>query len=253
MRQVHWTGDELFDRTQALPILVGTARLWVSLGYHGDDGQFHIDGVTGPDEYSAVVDDNTFTNLQAQRNLRYAAEAAERWPAEARQMDVTEDEIAHVARGGRVMAVPFDEARDVIQQDRGSTDHEVWDFDATAASDGYPLLLHSPYFDIYRKQVVKQADVVMAMHWCGDSFTPQAEGQGVRVLRGHHRARLVAVGVLAGGAGGRGRPPRPGPRLPDRGRADGPARPGPQHPRRRARRVAGRYVDRAGRRLRRAA
>ena len=177
VRQVHWTGDELFDRTQALPILVGTARLWVSLGYHGDDGQFHIDGITGPDEYSAVVDDNTFTNLQAQRNLRYAAETAERWPAEAHGMDVTHSEIAAWRAAADVMAVPFDEQRGVVQQDRGSTDHAVWDFEATAASDGYPLLLHSPYFDIYRKQVVKQADVIMAMHWCGDSFTPEQKAR----------------------------------------------------------------------------
>jgi alpha,alpha-trehalose phosphorylase len=177
VRQVHWTGDELFDRTQALPILVGTARLWVSLGYHGDDGRFHIDGITGPDEYSAVVDDNTFTNLMAQRNLRYAAETAERWPTESRHLEVTAEEIAAWRAAAETMAVPFDEARDVHQQDRGSTDHEVWDFAATQAADGYPLLLHSPYFDIYRKQVVKQADVVMAMHWCGDSFTPQEKAK----------------------------------------------------------------------------
>ena len=184
VRQVHWTGDELFDRTQALPILVGTARLWVSLGYHGDDGQFHIDGITGPDEYSAVVDDNTFTNLQAQRNLRYAAETAERWPAEAHRMDVTDEEIATWRAAADVMSVPYDSVRDVIQQDRGSTDHAVWDFAATAAADGYPLLLHSPYFDIYRKQVVKQADVIMAMHWCGDSFTPEQKAKAFEYYEG---------------------------------------------------------------------
>ena len=171
VRQVQWTGDETFDRTQALPILVGTARLWVSLGYHGDDGKYHLDGVTGPDEYSAVVDDNTFTNLMAAKNLRYAAEAVQRWPDEARALDVGDDEAQEWLAAAQAMAVPFDEKRDVHQQDRGSTDHEVWDFEASAASDTYPLLLNYPYFDIYRKQVVKQADLVMAMHWCGDSFT----------------------------------------------------------------------------------
>ena len=171
VRQYHWTGDDDFYRTEAMPILVETARLWISLGYFGDDGRFHIDGVTGPDEYSAIVDDNLFTNLMAARNLHYAAEAAERWTQDVADFEVTAEEIATWRSAAAVIAMPFDELRDVYQQDRGSTDHEVWDFEATEKSGGYPLLLHSPYFDIYRKQVVKQADVVMAMHWCGDSFS----------------------------------------------------------------------------------
>jgi hypothetical protein len=54
---VDWTGDDDFDRDSALPMLVETARLWAALGYHGEDGTFHLDGVTGPDEYSALADD----------------------------------------------------------------------------------------------------------------------------------------------------------------------------------------------------
>ncbi len=56
------------------------------------------------------------------------------------------------------------------QQAEGFTDHEVWDFAATRP-DQYPLLLHFPYFDLYRKQVVKQADLVLAMQLCRDAFT----------------------------------------------------------------------------------
>ncbi len=177
VRHVQWTGDETFDREQALPILVETARLWMSLGYYGDDGKFHIDGVTGPDEYTAVVDDNTFTNLMAARNLNYAAETADRWHDQASSMDVTDEEKAAWRAAAAVMAVPFDESRDVYEQNRGSTAKEVWDFQKTLDDDGYPLLLHSPYFDIYRKQVVKQADLVLAMHWCGNSFTPEEKAK----------------------------------------------------------------------------
>ena len=173
MRLVHWTGDAEFARSQALPILAETARLWMSLGYQGEDGKFHIDGVTGPDEYSAVVDDNTFTNLMAARNLRDAAELCRLYPDEARHREVAEAEMNAWLGAADVVAMPFDTLRNVHQQDLGSTDREVWDFETTAANDAYPLLLHSPYFDIYRKQVVKQCDLVMALHWCGDSFTPQ--------------------------------------------------------------------------------
>ena len=68
-----------FERDVGLPLLVETARLWRSLGHHDAHGAFRIDGVTGPDEYSAVADNNVYTNLLAQKNLRAAAEFAERF------------------------------------------------------------------------------------------------------------------------------------------------------------------------------
>ena len=74
MRHVRWTGDDDFERDVALPLLVETARLWCSLGYFGADARFHLNGVTGPDEYSAIVDDNTYTNLMAAENLVCAAQ-----------------------------------------------------------------------------------------------------------------------------------------------------------------------------------
>ena len=69
------------------------------------------------------------------------------------------------------MVVPWDDFLGVHPQSEGFTDHEIWDFEATG--DRYPLLLHFPYFDLYRKQVVKQADLVLALHWRGDAFTPE--------------------------------------------------------------------------------
>jgi alpha,alpha-trehalose phosphorylase len=70
------------------------------------------------------------------------------------------------------MLIPYDEARGVHPQAEGFTDHEVWDFESTRP-DQYPLLLHFPYFDLYRKQVVKQADLVFAMFTFSDAFTPE--------------------------------------------------------------------------------
>jgi alpha,alpha-trehalose phosphorylase len=171
LRHVHWTGDEHFEQVVALPVLVQTARLWLALGYHGEDGLFHIDGVTGPDEYSAIVDDNVYTNLMAKQNLVGAADAATRWRDEASEFDVTDDEIAAWRAAAAVVAVPYDDDRQVYRQDKDFTDHDVWDFEKSDKENGYPLLLHAPYFDLYRKQVVKQADLILAMHWCGDEFT----------------------------------------------------------------------------------
>ncbi|GAB2486474.1 glycosyl hydrolase family 65 protein [Jatrophihabitans fulvus] len=176
-RHVRWTGDEDFDHYVALPVLVETARLWASLGYHGDDGRFHIDGITGPDEYSAIVHDNVYTNLLAAQNLDDAAAVAARWPGAAAELGVTDDERAEWQRAADTVAVPFNEQRDVHEQSRGYTDLEVWDFEKSEDKDAYPLLLHAPYFDLYRRQVVKQADLVMALHWAGHAFTAEQKAK----------------------------------------------------------------------------
>ncbi|MGI8760303.1 MAG: glycoside hydrolase family 65 protein [Jatrophihabitantaceae bacterium] len=172
-RYVQWTGDVEFDRDHALPMLVETARLWLDAGYHGADGCFHIDGVTGPDEYSAICDDNIYTNLMARRNLDAAAAVAERWSEDAAELGVEAEEIQAWRAAARCVAIPYDEQRQVHQQARGYTDREVWDFAASARDDAYPLLLHATYFELYRKQVVKQADLVLALHWCGDAFSAE--------------------------------------------------------------------------------
>ena len=170
VRYLQWTGDRQFQRECALPLLVHTARLWLSLGHFGADDRFHIDGVTGPDEYSALVCDNTFTNLMAARNLRYAALIAQELVAEAEQLGVSREETERWLAAAEVIAVPHDD-NGMPEQFRDATRAERWDFETSAELAEYPLLLHRPYFDIYRKQVVKQADLVLAMHWCGDSFS----------------------------------------------------------------------------------
>ena len=74
------------------------------------------------------------------------------------------------------MFVPFDEKLGVHPQSVGFTGHDVWDFDGTAP-DQYPLLLNFPYFDLYRKQVVKQADLVLALHVRGDAFSDEEKAK----------------------------------------------------------------------------
>jgi alpha,alpha-trehalose phosphorylase len=173
---VRATGEQEFEREIGLELLTETARLWVSLGRWDDAGQFHIDGVTGPDEYSAGVDDNVFTNLMAQLNLTAAADAARRHPVEARALDVTDDEVSAWSVTAAAMAVPFDERRGVHQQSAGFTEAERWNL-AEMTADDYPLQDHYPYFDLYRKQVVKQADLVLALHFRHDAFSPEEKAR----------------------------------------------------------------------------
>jgi alpha,alpha-trehalose phosphorylase len=168
-RYVQATGDADFERGPAFDLLVETARLWRSLGHHDAEGRFRIDGVTGPDEYSALMDNNVFTNLMAARNLNAAADVAAKHPQRAAEVDLDEAEIASWRTAADAIVIPFDHELGVTSQAEGFTRYRHWDFDATPA-DAYPLLLHNPYYLLYSSQVVKQADLVFALYACGNRF-----------------------------------------------------------------------------------
>jgi alpha,alpha-trehalose phosphorylase len=191
-RYVAATGDDDFEREVGLEILVETARLWRSLGHHDRHGRFHLDGVTGPDEYTAVKDDNVYTNLMAQRNLVAAAEAVNRHTDRAWRLGVDEEETAAWRDAAKTMHVPYDADLGVHPQSEGFTRYQEWDF-ANTPPEEYPLLLHHPYFDLYRKQVIKQADVVLAMHWRGDAFAPDEKARNF----GYYERRTVRDSSLS--------------------------------------------------------
>ncbi|MDQ1287822.1 MAG: alpha,alpha-trehalose phosphorylase [Actinomycetota bacterium] len=168
--------DETFAKDCGLELLIETARLWRGLGHFDIFGRWRIDGVTGPDEYSAVADCNVYTSLMAQRNLRAAANAAMRLPDVAETLEVTEEEMAAWRKCADAVYLPYDEVLGVHEQSEGFTRHASWDFSGTAEKD-YPLMLHHHYFDLYRRQVIKQADLVLAMQMRGDAFTPEQKAR----------------------------------------------------------------------------
>lgn len=179
---VHTTGDTEFLARQGAEILVETARLWVSLGFFSDrkDGRFVINGVTGPDEYSALVDNNTFTNLMAQENLRQAMRSVEWLKASdpeshaglVERTDLDDAELELWQRAADLMYVPYDQELGLHLQDDGFLDLDCWDFENTPP-ENYPLLLHYHPLVLYRHQVIKQADVVLATFLLGDLFTAE--------------------------------------------------------------------------------
>ncbi|HLL98655.1 MAG TPA: glycosyl hydrolase family 65 protein, partial [Rubrobacteraceae bacterium] len=170
------TADDAFEREAGLELLVETARLWLSLGHDDARGRFRIDGVTGPDEYSAIADNNVYTNLMAQKNLLEAADGAERRPERAQELGVGPEEVAAWREAAQGMLIPYDEALGVHPQAEEFTEHAVWDF-ARTGPDKYPLLLYFHYFDLYRKQVVKQADLVLALYLRGDAFSAEEKAR----------------------------------------------------------------------------
>ncbi len=170
------TGDQSLEAECGVEVLVETARLWHSLGHHDRHGRWHIDGVTGPDEYTAVVNDNVFTNLMAAHNLRAAAAACNRHPELAERLSVTHEETAAWHDAADAVHIPYDEELRVHEQCEGFTHLREWDFTADTA---YPLLLHQPYVRLYPSQVLKQADLVLAMHWLGHHFTDEQKARNV--------------------------------------------------------------------------
>ncbi|MFP4378169.1 MAG: glycoside hydrolase family 65 protein [Spirochaetales bacterium] len=178
-RYVDVRGDEDLLNEVGAEILVETARMWVGLGFFNKDSQsFHIHGVTGPDEYTTVVNDNTFTNLMARLNLRYAAWAVRRLQEKhtedyarlVHETNLDEREVAIWDQAAEQMHIPYDEERGILPQDENFLKKEVWDFASTPA-DHYPLLLHYHPLVIYRHQVIKQADVVLALVLLGNEFS----------------------------------------------------------------------------------
>ena len=181
-RYLEASGDIDFLSHEGSEILVETARLWVDLGFFGQNGgrTFHIHGVTGPDEYTTVVNDNFYTNVMARFNLRYAARTVRflaEWNPDAfdalcRVTDLELHELDDWDAAADAMFVPFDEELGINPQDSEFLELKPWDWESTPP-DKFPLLLNYHPLVIYRHQVLKQADVVLALYLQGNEFSPE--------------------------------------------------------------------------------
>ena len=252
LRYVDATGDEEFAREAGVELLVETARLWCALGHWGRDERFHVFGVTGPDEYSALGDDNVYTNLMLQRNLRGAARWARRYPDAAEPLEVTRDEIAGWEQAADAVCVPYDDELGVHPQSAGFTRAAALGLRRHAGGE-LPAALALPV-----PAALPQAG--------GQAGRPRAravparrrvhrrgEAARLHLLRGDHRPRLVAVGLLPGDPRRRGGASAPRARVRRRVGARRHPRPRARLVGRPARRRAGRHVAGARLRLRRAA
>ncbi|QUD87877.1 beta-phosphoglucomutase [Phenylobacterium montanum] len=164
------TGDEAFIADHGAEVVFETARIWPQIGAFDArrGGAFCICGVTGPDEYTALIDNDHYTNRMAQAHLDYAVELAGRLKrdhadkAEAlfARLELTEAEVAGWAAAAKAMRLPVDPVLGVHPQDDTFLDKPRWDFEGS--KDQHPLLLHYHPLTLYRHQVCKQASVVLA-------------------------------------------------------------------------------------------
>lgn len=208
------TGDHEFLTRTAIDILVETARMWVDLGFFRTDGHqaFHIHGVTGPDEYTTVVDDNLYTNIMARGNLSDAVTAVrslrrdspEEYARMVERVKLRDDEVGQWDQAAAAMTIPYDEKLRVHPQDDRFLTKEVWDLPHTPASD-FPLLLHYHPLVIYRFQVIKQTDVVLAEFLHSAEFTADEKARDFHyyepLTTGDSSLSAVAQAIMAAEVG----------------------------------------------------
>ncbi|MFT5702496.1 MAG: alpha,alpha-trehalose phosphorylase [Desulforhopalus sp.] len=181
-KYVEVTGDIEFLHREGAEMLVETARLWLDLGFFSKrkNGQFCIHGVTGPDEYNAVVDNNTYTNLMARENLWFAAATVDDLHLAdigiyQRLLDKTGlkyTEVEEWRRAADNMYIPYDEKLGIHPQDDNFLEKNEWDINGTPP-ENFPLLLHYHPLVIYRHRVIKQTDLVLALFLLGDEFSKE--------------------------------------------------------------------------------
>ncbi len=170
-------GKTAFEPIRALEMAVETARMWMSLGSFtpSRENRFCINCVTGPDEYTAVVNNNAYTNLMARENLRFSIamvewQSREAFPWPAALAEVSAKELSEWRLAAERMYIPYDSSSGVYPQDDSFMDKAEWDFAGTP-KDKYPLLLHFHPLVIYRHRVLKQPDLVLAQFLLSDEFT----------------------------------------------------------------------------------
>jgi alpha,alpha-trehalose phosphorylase len=206
-RYIIATGDAEFERGAGVDLLIETARLWASLGHHDAEGRFRIDGVTGPDEYTALADNNVFTNLMAARTLKAAAAAASRHPRRAAELGVNCRRDGRLEHGSR--------ARGRAVRPRARRD--------IAVRRVYPLSTMGFRRDTARSISAPPAlPLLPAVFQSGGQagrsrlravpvwrlLRPRTEASGFPLLRSDYGARLVTVGIRTGDRRGRDRPSR---------------------------------------------
>ncbi|ABY95159.1 MULTISPECIES: glycoside hydrolase family 65 protein [Thermoanaerobacter] len=179
-RYVEATNDVDFLYDYGCEILFETARFWEDLGAYIPlkGNKFCINCVTGPDEYTALVDNNAYTNYMAKMNLEYAYDIANKMKKEvpqkyqkvASKLNLKDEEIVAWKKAADNMYLPYSKELDIIPQDDSFLYKERITVDEIP-EDQFPLLLHWHYLNIYRYQICKQPDVLLLMFLQREKFT----------------------------------------------------------------------------------
>lgn len=164
-----YTNDIEMLASFGFEVIFETARIWTEMGNYNLQGEFCINTVTGPDEYTAIVDNNYYTNSMAKYHLEWTVKLAEilkdlephAWGQLSKRLDLKDSELNAMKNAAKHMRLPYDEKLNIHLQDDSFINKKEWDFDNTP-KDNYPLLLNYHPLHIYRHQVLKQADTILS-------------------------------------------------------------------------------------------
>jgi kojibiose phosphorylase len=181
------SGDDEFFLNAGAEIMLETARFWASRGRVESDGLYHVRHVIGPDEYHENVDDSSFTNLLAAWNMARGVDTArrlrERWPERWRELSgrlqIAPEETAAWSRLSALMFRGFHPDTLLFEQHQGYFQLEPIDLKAyeprNTAMD--VILGHTR---IQATNVVKQADVVLAIYLLWEDFSGEVREANFR-------------------------------------------------------------------------
>ncbi|WP_125760422.1 glycoside hydrolase family 65 protein [Companilactobacillus hulinensis] len=169
------SGDFDFIQKYGFQIILETARFWAEFGNWNKD-KFEFWSVTGPDEYTALVNNNYYTNRMAKHNLalvkKYADKLVKRSDVSLDDYGTNKDEIKKLYEISKAVYLPFDKEKEINAQDDSFLSKPLWPFDEVP-KDNYPLLLHYHPLTIYRYQVAKQADAILAEYLFPDEISSE--------------------------------------------------------------------------------
>lgn len=171
------THDTEFLIHAGAEMLCEIARFWASRVVQGEDGQFHIHTVIGPDEYHEGVDDNAYTNGMARSALRRALEMVEwlqnhhrqHWNMFSGKIGLNEDEIVQWSDVAEGLVLNFDDATKLFEQHRGYYDLHPADLQKyEPRKQTMDVILG--WDRLTKTQILKQADVVMLLILLRDEY-----------------------------------------------------------------------------------
>lgn len=171
------TGDNDFIKAEGAEIIFETARLWVNVANYYK-GQFHINDVTGPDEYTCIVNNNYYTNVLAQYHLRWAVKFYNMLKGSpelenlVEKIQLTTEELDEFSLVAEKMYLPYDETLKINPQDDSFLQKSEW-VPETSIKKKTPLLLYYHPLYLYRHQICKQADTVLAHFILEDAQTDE--------------------------------------------------------------------------------
>lgn len=180
----YWTvtGDAAFLLDAGAEILLETARFWVSRAAPEGDGQRHIRGVIGPDEYHETIDDNAFTNVMARWNIERGVDVADllrsrwpdRWASLCERLGLDDAEVGGWLEAALVIVTGEDARSGLFEQFEGYFALEPIDL-AHYAGRSVPMDVVLGHERTAKSQVIKQADVVALMALLPEVFAAGAD------------------------------------------------------------------------------